>query len=207
MKDHSIKQVDQNKIVGKTIKIGESKGKSKEDKENRSILKQEYLKIKSNDLQFGFNKIIRSFTLLLIFGMIIQVGYFLIIYPRSRKTTMLCKAYSLSVRTWSMYYYTLTVFTEIVIWNNTVETGTTRSTLEEYENSVKYIRESILLDITESLNYDLGDYSDNYSQILTQVKFSLNVRGILVKRYLRRKFIHSVVFTLMVYSTPITTVH
>jgi len=167
-----------------------------------------YLKVSIEKINFGIKKVLYIFLGLLLLGCVVQFGYFLMLYPRARRITSLTKTYSLAISTWSSYYFAFTLFTETVFWNNTVPTGTGRTTLEDYRAAVEYIRSNVWENITESLSYDLGAYTENYSTILTTVSHHLsNKRETHAGQCLLEKHTFSAMFTLMDFSTQIISAH
>jgi len=129
----------------------------------------EPLKISSKIPIFGVTRMLYWFAGLMIAFCIIQILHFISIYPNSKRVTDLTKAYSLSVDTWSGYYRVLTLFTEVIAWNNTIYGGHDEPILETFESAVSYIENQILQNISDSTSYDLGTFTQEYNDLIFKV--------------------------------------
>jgi len=156
---------------------------------------------------FGVKKIIMRILLLLIGLCLVQFLHFYSIYPRSKRVTDLTKAYSLSVDTWSSYYRTLTLFTEVIAWNDTISGGYGELISSTFDRSVEYIEQEILQNITESKTYDLGDFTQNYSNIYFTVVLLIIFREIHVKPFILAMYIRIAISILMGFSMETITIH
>lgn len=129
----------------------------------------EMLRVVKHSPKFGLDTLIFKILILLLSFSFIQAVHFFAIYPRAQRVTYLTKAYSLSVDIWSSYYRTLTLFTEVIAWNNTIKGGKGEPIFDTFKESVKYIENEILYNITESKKYDLGSFTQEYSDIYFKV--------------------------------------
>jgi len=127
------------------------------------------LKIDQKHPYFGFDSAQYKLILLVLLFCLVQLIHFLFIYPKAKRVTFLTKAYSLSVDTWLSYYRVNMLFTEVISWNNTINGGRGEPILDTWRSAVDYMENQIFSEILASKDYDLGDYSEEYSRIMFTV--------------------------------------
>ena len=112
----------------------------------------------------------------------LQVAYFYQLYPRSKRSSNFVKAYIIGVESWDAYAITFSSFFSTVLFNDTSEYWGI-SSLEKVESHISHIRKNVLANITEALDYDLGNFSQSYRDIMSKVSIPtwLTTREILAR--------------------------
>lgn len=78
------------------------------------------------------------------------------------------KVFILSVETWSVLASLQSVFFRTVMWNNTVPTWDTTS-LEVYEYYSDRLKNVIIPNFTDALDYNMGNYTGIYVDQVSKV--------------------------------------
>ena len=101
-----------------------------------------------------------------------QYFYYYILAPKGDKISNLTKVYILAVELWSSFASIHSIFFQVVLWNNTMPVWKTDS-LSAYKMIHEHIDQKILVNLSEALTYNLGNYTALFEQKMTMVIFSL----------------------------------
>lgn len=145
----------------------------------------EKLKIKYTKKIFGLIKIA---IIVLIFTLIFQLIYTsLNLYhkPKAELITNLLKIYTLGSDISNTMAMTHTFFLQAVIFNNTVPCWDGKTSLECYVESRDHMNQLLVKDVSESAEFDLGNFTEKFSEILTKVNFFFpkNIPEKIIKKY------------------------
>ena len=153
--------------VKKRPNINSKKGKGVK---SASVSRKEKIKFTAKGNYFGFIRLGVSFAIATTMIIVIQYVFYSLLYPRARKITNLLKVYIVSVEIWNSYATLNTIFINTLLWNSTVQFWGTDG-LSTYQVMKSHIETNVLPNITESLDYDLGNYTDEWRKIVNQVSF------------------------------------
>jgi len=148
------------------IQIDEIKKKNQE--RISSNKRKAQVRLTHHSQNFGLYWFLIRFFLLLIISLILQFVYFAILYPRSRRITNLLKTYILGVETWSSLVTIACSMMQTIIWNNTSPFWGT-DPLSVFQTHMDYTEANVMNNITEALNYDLGNSTESYRNLMTVV--------------------------------------
>lgn len=141
-------------------------------RKNKSTSSIKYLKIKSKDFSFEFSKISTLLFLILLVFILIHSVIYISFRPKKRRITNLSKTYILSVESWNAYYTLHTAVIETLFYNNTFKMWDGKlSTYDFYFKHKEFTKRYILDNFTESLEFDLGNYTEKYRGDLSTVIF------------------------------------
>lgn len=129
-----------------------------------------FLKLENKDYSFGLSSIIFLLLCLIVLFLIIHGSIFLIFSPRARRITNLSKVYILSIESWNAYFVLHTAVVQTLFYNNTFKMWDGKlSTYDFYYDFRDFTKEYILNNLTTSIDYDLGNYTEKYVSDLTKV--------------------------------------
>ena len=142
---------------------------------------------------FGFVRvfvIVGAFILLLAGS---QTFLYLFLAPKAQRVLDLTKVYILGVESWNAIYILHNAFFETLLWNNTLNMWGSGDSLSVYMKQRKYFKEKIIANFTDSLTYDLGNFTDSYRDALTKVRsHKISVHLVSIHSFSASKvFIHS----------------
>lgn len=144
----------------------EAQGNKKPKKSSR----RQKIKTFHNKNTFGFVRLMLSFLAAITLVICMQTLYYIILSPKGQQISNLVKVYINDVELWSSLA-TIHVFAfETILWNNTVPIWNTDS-LSAYQIMREHIRNDIIPNITEALDYDMGNYSLTYINQISKVIF------------------------------------
>jgi len=127
------------------------------------------IKIKMKGNYFGFAKLSSIFAVILTFLIIMQYFYYYILAPKGDKITNLMKVYILAVELWSSFATIHSVFFQTILWNNTVPVWD-HDSLTAFNFYKDHIQKNILVNFTEALEYNLGNYTELFETKMTKVR-------------------------------------
>lgn len=136
--------------------------------------KMKNIKLDKSTAAFGFSSIFCQIVALLLFCLSVHGGFYLSFSPKARRITNLSKVFILSVESWNAYYTLHAAMLETLFYNNTFRMWDGKLTTYDfyYEHREK-TKEYILENITRSLDYDLGNFTDKYRSDMTKVMHML----------------------------------
>jgi len=160
-----------------TIKSNRSKSKksnrsgksTSQRKSKRRKLGKIWLKVNFKGLNFNFTSVLMTLTVGTLMLVLVQLIYYLSLKPGATRVTNFTKIFILGAETWSAYTNLNTFFLATVLWNNSLPSWGGMKPLDVYKFMRTHIKERIILNYTESLNYDLGNYTDKFREIYTSV--------------------------------------
>jgi len=135
---------------------------------NSSNHRKFQIKLKNYSQNFGIYWFLVKFFLMLSISLILQFIYFAVLYPKSKRITNLLKAYILGVETWSSFITVGSCMLQAIFWNNTGVVWNT-DPLSVFNSHLEYVENSVMNNITEALDYDLGNFTENYRSLFTKV--------------------------------------
>lgn len=139
---------------------------------------EEPLKISFKNFSFGLVKI----SLIALLTTILFQGLFTVIQlyqkPKAEFVTNLLKVYILGADTWDSFAMLHTFFMETILFNNTAPCWVGRKSLGCYQQVRDYMNNVLILNISESAGYELGNFSQNFSETLTSVNFQKKFKEI-----------------------------
>jgi len=149
------------------IEMIKRKGQEKIDSNKR----RNNITLTNGQQNFGIYWYLSKMMLFLIVSLVLQFIYFGILYPRSKRITNLIKAYILGIETWNSFVTVGNAMMRTIIWNNTANIWG-RDSLSVFHSHLEYTQNNLMNNITEALGYDLGNLTDTYRDIITQVSFN-----------------------------------
>lgn len=122
---------------------------------------------------FGFIKLLVIF--LISIGLIIffQLFYYWVLIPKGERLKNLVKVSILNTEIWSSFVLLHTFAFETILWNNTMPVWNTDS-LTAFRMVMQHVKYNVLENITEALDYDLGNYTDIYVNQMSKVIYFFN---------------------------------
>lgn len=144
----------------------------KQKKMNKNHLK---VKIKTRNNSFNLSKIFLSLCIMTIFLFMVHAFVYMIFSSRAKLITNLTKVNILSIELWNAYFILQTAVTETILYNNTVKMWNNVDSESFYYEYREIIKNSIIKNLTESLEYDLGNMTQKYQNDLTIVKKILSI--------------------------------
>lgn len=109
---------------------------------------------------------------------LIYICFFFLILPGSIKQLSMIETYTLIIETWNSYFSIHASMLQTLIWNNTSPMWS-MSSLEVFEHQTKHIRENLLPNLTRTLDYDLGNFTQLYRQGMAYVILYLRLGQLL----------------------------
>lgn len=146
-----------------------SKKELNQDKVGRSKGREKRAKIVLENSNFGLTWPI-GFLCLLTFGiLILNSGVHFTMRIYSNRIQNLIQVYLLGTEAWSSMVSAHAYFLEVVLWNNTVPTWGGQTSLETFQYFYDHVQTKIFPNYTLTLDYDLGNFTEKYSYVLTKV--------------------------------------
>lgn len=128
-------------------------------------------KLSNLGFNFTLTNIHIQILIILLLLTIIQLLLSLIFQPKAHRITNLAKVYILSLESWNAYYILHAAVVETLLYNNTFSMWDgTLNTSDFYYKHRDFTKEYVLENISESLDYDLGRFTEKYRSDLTKVK-------------------------------------
>jgi len=130
-------------------------------KNSTSTSRRGYLKTNSISLDFGMKRFMLTFIVLVMITNVIQVVLIVAFYPLAKRVTNMVRIYNLGIETYNSLMVISGAFFQTILWNNTSPMWGTQS-LALFESHTEFARQNILIPITDSMDYDLGNFTDTY---------------------------------------------
>lgn len=142
---------------------------TKRSRSSRKLHSSQKVKITKGKHMFGFTRLSLIFLGIILLMTLIQGLYYWLVSPKADKVMNLLKVYILHIELWSSLATLHTAAFETILWNNTVPMWNTES-LRVYEMSKDHLEQKVMANLTEALDYDLGNYTHKFRELMTKVR-------------------------------------
>lgn len=132
-------------------------------------LKLQKIKIDSSSQFFGLFKIVAGLLIVIALLILVQLAHYFILKPRETRTANLVKIWAIASEFWCSFVSMNVFFVETILFNNTGIGWHNKSTLETYTIIKDNLQKNVLDNITQSLTYDLGNFTEKWRSTMTQV--------------------------------------
>jgi len=145
---------------------------------NKSIIKstnskvgkqKNWIRVKFNRFDFGGSWLLCMMLILVLMLGVFQVCSSILIYPKISRGRNISSTYILNTEVWNSLFTLHCVFFNTIFWNNTVDYWGTDS-LSTFTKLSNYIKEEVVANISSTLDFDLGNYTESYRDVMTKVK-------------------------------------
>lgn len=137
---------------------------------NGHIRKNNYTQ---NFKMFGF---LSKLLIPLMLSLFLQFIYFTVLYPKSTRIANLMQVYILGIEIWNSFVLLGQSMMSTIIWNNTALVWDTNS-LNVFNSHLSYIESEVMLNLTHTFDYDLGNFTDEYRNMIIKVRKFTNPKG------------------------------
>lgn len=147
----------------------------KKRKKRKKPKRAKTLKLGSKKFSFGLTILFTSTILAIILLSLAHAVEYFTFGPKAKRITNLAKVAILSIESWNGYWTLHTAMIETVFYNNTVKMWNNVNSEELYYDYRKKIKNYIIENFTEALDYDLGNFTERFRDDLSTVsKFFKN---------------------------------
>ena len=141
------------------------------EKDSNSNSRKEKIKLNLQDHYFGFIQLFILFAASICLMVVIQYLYYSIRAPQAYKITCILEVYILAIEYWNSHATLHAMFFGIIFWNNTSPVWKTDG-MEAYGMMKSHINKNVIANISRSVEYDLGNYTDGWRKIMLTVRIS-----------------------------------
>lgn len=145
-----------------------SSGTTKRSRSSRRLMASQKVRLKRGNHLFGFGRLSLIFLAVILLTVLIQAIYYWMVSPKADKVMNLLKIYILHIELWSSLATVHTAAFETILWNNTVPMWNMES-LKVYELSKEHLQHKVIDNLTEALEYDLGNYTGEFRNLMLRV--------------------------------------
>lgn len=123
-----------------------------------------------NSFYFGIEIVIFCWLFFVIAFIAIQLGFYLSVRSNSANLSNYVDTYVVGVELWNAIYVAHCSALNTIIWNNTHQYWGQES-LITFSERLDYLENFINGRLVSTLDYDLGNYTETWHNILTKVRF------------------------------------
>jgi len=131
-----------------------------------------YVKLDLSNALFGTHSIFLILIGYISLLCILQGVYYILVSNLNRPVVMIGDTYLMYNEAWSGFFTLHATFFNVLFWNNSSPFWEMEA-LQAYEKQKIHVREQIIDNISRTLDYDLGNYTETYRDALSKVSIYL----------------------------------
>lgn len=131
-------------------------------------LNKQYVKLDLGGAYFGLTTPFCILVLLVSILCAFQGLYFYMVYKTNRPVVMIGDTYIMYSEAWSGFFTLHATFFNVMFWNNSSPFWEMEA-LKAYEKQKDHVLNNIIQNISETMTYDLGNYTEKYRYALSKV--------------------------------------
>lgn len=127
-------------------------------------------KINTSGFYFDMQAIIICWIFFVVVFIVLQIAFYLSIRSNAVHLSNYVDTYIVGVELWNAVYVAHTCAFNTIIWNNT-NSYWGQNSLKTFRERMIHLENVVNKRMVATLQYDLGNYTDTWQQILTKVSF------------------------------------